>query len=312
MPFELSGQPQQRIGRERVRANWTGECARGEQSGHDGGRGRAKTEALRYLVPAMKDKPRRLPAADGGEGGPHGPDDQMLLAALDGVRHRRRTCAPRRHPPGSPWPGPCRTGLSARPSESKPGPRFALVAGTRTVTGSGAQVSTSAPARQSGSHHAGSQHAGSHHAGSRQTGSQRTGSQRTGSQRTGSQQTGSQQTGHRRPSASAAAATSMPTVTGGGAPATAVSGSFRPCPVIVHTTVDPRSTWPAALAVQQPGHACRRGRLAEDALPLCQEPVGGEDLLVGHRRRSGRRTRLALPRPAARTRGCRSGWRWRR
>src|SRR5215469_710129 len=41
-------------------------------------------------------------------------------------------------------------------------------------------------------------------------------------------------------------------VTGGGAPATAVSGSFRPWPVIVHTTVAPAATCPAARAASSP------------------------------------------------------------
>src|SRR5580658_4892904 len=45
--------------------------------------------------------------------------------------------------------------------------------------------------------------------------------------------------GHASPSAAAAAAASTPMVTGSAAPATAVSGSFSPWPVMVHTTTVP-------------------------------------------------------------------------
>src|SRR5690349_24003558 len=106
--------------------------------------------------------------------------------------------------------------LRASPSASNPGPRFALVAGTRTRTA----ASLKAPSLKVAAWKA---------------------------------------IGQARPRAVAAEVTSGAMVAGLGAPSRAQEGSFRPLPVIVHTTRDPAGIWPLALARSRPA------TLAEEA-----------------------------------------------
>src|SRR6185437_639595 len=104
--------------------------------------------------------------------------------------------------------------LSASPSASNPGPRFALVAGTRTRT---------APSLKAPSLRAPSLKVAAWKA-----------------------------IGQARPRAVAAEVTSGAMVAGLGAPSRAQEGSFRPLPVIVQTTRDPAGIWPLALARSRP------------------------------------------------------------
>ena len=61
----------------------------------------------------------------------------------------------------------------------------------------------------------------------------------------------------------------------------------------VTTTVRPAYDSPARELLQQPGDAGGRGRLDEDAVVAGELALRGEDLVVGDRARTGRRTRRA-------------------
>ena len=52
--------------------------------------------------------------------------------------------------------------------------------------------------------------------------------------------------------------------------------------MIVHTTTEPAATLPVRACLQQARYPGRRGRLAEDALALGEQPVGSQDLLIGY------------------------------
>ena len=109
-----------------------GQRPRGQDPGHDrGGRG-AEAAAVRDPVHAAEPDARRLAPGD-GERRPHRPHDQVLLARLrPGPRPRRRSRWTARTRQTHASTSSCRP--SASPSASKPGPRLALVAGTRTRT----------------------------------------------------------------------------------------------------------------------------------------------------------------------------------
>ena len=79
----------------------------------------------------------------------------------------------------------------------------------------------------------------------------------------------------------AAASTSVVMVVGDGAVEIAHSGSFRPWPVTVQTTVAPAGTAPAAACCSRPGDAGRAGQLHEHADLAGQQAVRGQDLAVG-------------------------------
>ena len=86
----------------------------------------------------------------------------------------------------------------------------------------------------------------------------------------------------------------------------AVSGSFRPWPVSTHTTVAPGGT-PTLRA----GDGGGRGRFAEHAVGRSEQPVRGQDLLVGHRVDAASALGRRGEGPVLRRRVRRSGWRWR-
>jgi len=93
-------------------------------------------------------------------------------------------------------------------------------------------------------------------------------------------------------------------VAGDGAPDRAQSGSFRPFPVMVQTTREPRrDLGPLALAFSRPATLGRGGQFAEHRLPGGQQPVGGQDLPVGHRVDQAAGLVAGRPRPDARRAG---------
>ena len=88
---------------------------------------------------------------------------------------------------------------------------------------------------------------------------------------------------HRHPSASMTAGSVASASSGGSTRRAPLSGSFRPCPVSTQTTVRVGVEPPLGAQLPDAGQARRRGRLAEDAGQPDDVPVGGEDLVVGHR-----------------------------
>jgi hypothetical protein len=85
MPLKVSSELKQFLGREGRGARRTSQLARSQQASDDCGRRRAKTEALRDLVPAVNGESGRL-RTDSRECCPHGPHDQIPFTAPDLTR----------------------------------------------------------------------------------------------------------------------------------------------------------------------------------------------------------------------------------
>ena len=113
-----------------------GQRARRQHAGHDRGRRRAEAAPVRYPVHAAQREARRLADAQVVERDPHRAHHQVLFPGVRDVGGALAGHLDRHARTASPAPRPRRAGSSASPSASKPGPRFALVAGTRTSTGS--------------------------------------------------------------------------------------------------------------------------------------------------------------------------------
>ena len=99
-----------------------------------------------------------------------------------------------------------------------------------------------------------------------------------------------------RSSAAATATGSTGTAVTSGIPTSAVSGSLRPLPVTVHTTVEPRLTQPSSTDLQQAGDAGGRRRLDEHPFGGRDQVICRQDLLVG-RGQEAAVGLVAAPRP---------------
>ena len=83
MAFQLAGQLEQRLVRQRLSlAGTDGQRPGGNQARHDGRRRRAKAVALGDLVPAVNQEPWRL-HTDSVEGSADGLDDQVPFAPVE-------------------------------------------------------------------------------------------------------------------------------------------------------------------------------------------------------------------------------------